>query len=141
MGRAPVMLASALILSIRISLQLSNVFLVALPLLAAAVALILSKASPLFRTLQERTDALNLVVQENLTGIRVVKSFVREDHEREKFAKRNQGLKETSQRAFGMVVINMPIMMLIVYGTIIAVMWFGGKMVYAGTLETGQLMT
>ena len=139
--RAPVMLVSALILSIRISLQLSNVFLVALPLLAAAVALILSKASPLFRTLQERTDALNLVVQENLTGIRVVKSFAREDHEREKFAKRNQGLKETSQRAFGMVVINMPIMMLIVYGTIIAVMWFGGKMVYAGTLETGKLMT
>ena len=139
--RAPVMLVSALILSIRISLQLSNVCLVALPLLAAAVALILSKASPLFRALQERTDALNLVVQENLTGIRVVKSFVREDHEREKFAKRNQGLKETSQRAFGMVVINMPIMMLIVYGTIIAVMWFGGKMVYAGTLETGKLMT
>ena len=139
--RAPVMLVSALILSIRISLQLSNVFLVALPLLAAAVALILSKASPLFRALQERTDALNLVVQENLTGIRVVKSFVREDHEREKFAKRNQGLKETSQRAFGMVVINMPIMMLIVYGTIIAVMWLGGKMVYAGTLETGKLMT
>ena len=139
--RAPVMLVSALILSIRISLQLSNVFLVALPLLAAAVALILSKASPLFRALQERTDALNLVVQENLTGIRVVKSFVREDHEREKFAKRNQGLKETSQRAFGMVVINMPIMMLIVYGTIIAVMWFGGKMVYAGTLETSKLMT
>ena len=139
--RAPVMLVSALILSIRISLQLSNVFLVALPLLAAAVALILSKASPLFRALQERTDALNLVVQENLTGIRVVKSFVREDHEREKFAKRNQGLKETSQRAFGMVVINMPIMMLIVYGTIIAVMWFGGKMVYAVTLETGKLMT
>ncbi len=139
--RAPVMLVSALILSIRISIQLSNVFLVALPLLAAAVALILSKASPLFRSLQERTDALNLVVQENLTDIRVVKSFVREDHEREKFAKRNHGLKETSQKAYGMVVINMPIMMLIVYGTIIAVMWFGGKMVYAGTLETGKLMT
>ena len=139
--RAPVMLVSALILSIRISLQLSNVFLVALPLLAAMVAIILTKASPMFRALQERTDALNLVVQENLTGIRVVKSFVREDHEREKFAKRNQGLKETSQKAFGMVVINMPIMMLIVYGTIIAVMWFGGKMVYAGTLQPGKLMT
>ena len=139
--RAPVMLVSALILSIRISLQLSNVFLVALPLLAAMVAIILTKASPMFRALQERTDALNLVVQENLTGIRVVKSFVREDHEREKFAKRNQGLKEISQKAFGMVVINMPIMMLIVYGTIIAVMWFGGKMVYAGTLQPGKLMT
>ena len=139
--RAPVMLVSALFLSVTISYKLSNVFLVALPLLIVAVALILSKASPLFRSLQEKTDALNLVVQENLTGIRVVKSFVREDHERKKFAKRNLDLKNTSQRAFGMVVINMPIMMLIIYGTIIAVMWFGGQMVYAGTLEAGKLLT
>ena len=139
--RAPVMLISALVLSVRISYQLSNVFLVAIPLLAAVVALILVKVGPMFRSLQEKTDALNLVVQEDLTGIRVVKSFVREDHEREKFAKRNQDLKGTSLRAFGTVVVNMPIMMLIVYGTIIAVMWFGGKMVYAGTLETGKLIT
>ena len=139
--RAPVMLVSALFLSVTISYKLSNVFLVALPLLIVAVALILSKASPLFRSLQEKTDALNLVVQENLTGIRVVKSFVREDHERKKFAKRNLDLKNTSQKAFGMVVINMPIMMLIIYGTIIAVMWFGGQMVYAGTLEAGKLLT
>ena len=139
--RAPVMLISALILSVRISYQLSNVFLVALPLLLAAVAVILTRVGPMFRSLQEKTDALNLVVQENLTGIRVVKSFVREDHEREKFAGRNQDLKNTSLRAFGTVVVNMPIMMLIVYGTIIAVMWFGGKMVYAGTLEAGKLIT
>ncbi|MCI9376007.1 MAG: ABC transporter ATP-binding protein, partial [Oscillibacter sp.] len=71
----------------------------------------------------------------------VVKSFVREDHEREKFAGRNSDLKNTSQRAFGAVVINMPVMMLIVYGTIIAVMWFGGHMVFAGTLLPGKLMT
>ena len=139
--RAPVMLISALILSVRISYQLSNVFLVALPLLLAAVAVILTRVGPKFRSLQEKTDALNLVVQENLTGIRVVKSFVREDHEREKFAGRNQDLKNTSLRAFGTVVVNMPIMMLIVYGTIIAVMWFGGKMVYAGTLDAGKLIT
>ncbi len=139
--RAPVMLVCALFLSIRISYQLSNVFLVALPLLAVSVGLILTKASPMFRSMQEKTDALNLVVQEDLTGIRVVKSFVREDHEREKFAKRNLDLKANAQRAFGMVVINMPIMMLIVYGTIIAVMWFGGQMVNAGTLEAGKLIT
>ena len=139
--RAPVMLVAALFLSIRISYQLSNVFLVALPLLIVVVALILTKASPLFRSLQEKTDALNLVVQENLTGIRVVKSFVQEDYEREKFAKRNNDLRATSQKAFGMVVINMPVMMLIIYGTIIAVMWFGGQMVYAGTLEAGKLLT
>ncbi|SFP59784.1 ATP-binding cassette, subfamily B [Oscillibacter sp. PC13] len=137
--RAPVMLVAALMLSIRLSRQLSNVFLVAIPLLVVVISLILTKASPLFRSLQEKTDALNLVVQENLTGIRVVKSFVREDYEQEKFAKRNHDLRDTSEKAFGVVVINMPIMMLIVYSTIIAVMWFGGKMVYAGTLPVGDL--
>ncbi len=139
--RAPVMLVAALFLSVRISLQLSNVFLVALPLLIVVVAVILTRVSPIFRSLQEKTDALNLVVQENLAGIRVVKSFVREAYEEKKFAKRNHDLKGTSEKAFGAVVINMPIMMLIVYGTIIAVMWFGGKMVYAGTLEAGKLIT
>ena len=139
--RAPVMLVAALFLSVRISYQLSNVFLVALPVLIVSVVLILTKASPRFRAMQEKTDALNLVVQENLTGIRVVKSFVKEDHEREKFAKRNLDLKSNAEKAFGMVVINMPIMMLIVYGTIIAVMWFGGQMVYAGSLEAGKLIT
>ena len=139
--RAPVMLIAALFLSVRISPQLSNVFLVALPLLIVVVAVILTRVSPIFRSLQEKTDALNLVVQEDLAGIRVVKSFVREDYEEEKFARRNQDLKATSEKAFGAVVINMPIMMLIVYGTIIAVMWFGGKMVYGGTLEAGKLIT
>ena len=141
MVRAPVMLVSALFFSIRISRRLSGVFLVALPLLLAVVAVLLVTTGPLFRSLQEKTDALNLVVQENLAGVRVVKSFVRGDYEREKCAAKNDDLKSTSLRAFGKVVINMPIMMLIVYGTIIAVMWFGGQMVYAGTLEAGKLIT
>ena len=139
--RAPVMLVSAMILSIRISRQLSNVFLVALPLLAVVVVTLLMKVGPRFKALQEKTDALNLVVQENLTGIRVVKSFVREDYEQGKFSKRNQDLKETSQKAFGAVVMNMPIMMLIINGTIIAVMWFGGHMVAQGSLDAGKLIT
>ena len=139
--RAPVMLVSALFLSIRISRQLSSVFLVALPLLVVVVMTILLRTGPLFRALQEKTDALNLVVQENLTGIRVVKSFVREEHEQEKFSQRNQDLKNTSQKAFGAVVMNMPIMMLIINGTIIAVMWFGGHLVNTGALDTGKLMT
>ncbi|MCI9644274.1 MAG: ABC transporter ATP-binding protein [Oscillibacter sp.] len=141
MVRAPVMLVSALFFSIRISVRLSNIFLVALPLLAVVVAVLLVTTGPLFRSLQEKTDALNLVVQENLAGIRVVKSFVREDRERMKFQQRNDDLKNTSLRAFGKVVINMPLMMLIIYGTIIAVMWYGGQMVYAGTLEAGKLIT
>ncbi len=141
MVRAPVMLVAALFFSIRISYRLSSVFLVALPLLLAVVSVLLATTGPLFRSLQEKTDALNLVVQEDLAGVRVVKSFVREDREREKFAERNDDLKNTSLRAFGRVVINMPLMMLIVYGTIIAVMWFGGQMVYAGSLEAGKLIT
>ena len=138
--RAPVMLVTALILSISISLKLSSVFLVALPMLAVLVVSIMARSGPLFRSLQEKTDALNLVVQENLTGIRVVKSFVKENYEQEKFTERNCDLKGTSERAFGMVVINMPVMMLIVNATLIAVIWFGGKMVYFGGLPAGDLM-
>ena len=139
--RAPVMLISALVLAIGISTQLSRVFLVALPLLAVAIGLVISKVAPKFKTLQERTDDLNLVVQENLSAIRVVKSFVRQGYENEKFGKRNGALRNISERAFGMVVINMPVMMLITYGTIIAVMWYGAPMVQAGTLEVGLLTT
>ena len=137
--RAPVMLITALVMALRISLQLSQIFLVILPLLALMVFIILRYVGPFFTSLQKATDGLNLVVQEDLNAIRVVKSFVREDYEEEKFAKRNGDLKESSMRAFGMVVINMPVMMLVVYSTIIAVMWFGGKMVYAGTLPVGDL--
>ena len=140
MVRSPVMLVSALFFSVRISARLSLVFLVTLPVLAVVVVSIMLRAHPMFRLLQDQTDALNLVVQENLTGIRVVKSFVQEEREEEKFTKSSQTLKTTSLRAFGMVVINMPVMMLIVYTTLIAVMWFGGHMVYNGTLEPGKLM-
>lgn len=139
--RAPVMLVSALVLSLLISVQLSWVFLVAIPILAIVVFLILLKVGPLFRKLQEKTDSLNLSVQENLTAIRVVKSFVREDYEKQKFDARNTDLRRASETAFGRVVINMPIMMLVIYGSIIAIMWFGGHMVDSGTLEIGLLTT
>ena len=139
--RAPVMLISALVLSITISLRLSEVFLVSIPLLVVIVSVIVLRVRPMFRALQERTDDLNLVVQEDLSSIRVVKSFVREEREKEKFAGRNQALKTASEKAFGFVVMNLPIMMLIVYGTIIAVLWYGGHMVFAGTLLVGKLTT
>lgn len=137
--RAPVMLVAALIFAITISASLSKVFLVALPLLLVMVALILTKVGPLFTQLQEKTDQMNLVVQEDLSAIRVVKSYVREEKEKEKFAQRNQRLKAISEKAFGFVVINMPLMMVIIYGTIIAVMWYGGHMVFSGTLLVGKL--
>ena len=139
--RAPVMLVSALVLAIGISTRLSQVFLVALPLLAVVILFVILGVAPKFKLLQERTDGLNLVVQENLNAMRVVKSFVRQDFENEKFEQRNTGLRSISEQAFGRVVINMPVMMLITYGTIIAVMWYGAPMVQAGTLEVGLLTT
>ena len=139
--RAPVMLISALVLAVSISLKLSRVFLFAMPLLLVLIGLIVKHVSPMFSSLQERTDDVNLAVQENLSGIRVVKSFVREDYEEEKFRKRNDALRSTSERAFGFVVMNMPVMMLITYGTIIAVMWYGAPLVQAGELEVGLLST
>ena len=139
--RSPAMLISALVLAISISPRLSAVFLVALPLLLAIILLVITRVSPLFGVFQERTDGLNLVVQENLSAIRVVKSFVREDREEEKFQARNDALKEIAERAFGFVVINMPVMMLITYGTIIAVMWNGAPLVQAGALTVARLST
>ena len=139
--RAPVMLVSALVLAVSISMKLSRVFLVAMPLLLVLIGLIVKHVSPMFSSLQERTDDVNLAVQENLSGIRVVKSFVREDYEEEKFRKRNDALRSTSERAFGFVVMNMPLMMLVTYGTIIAVRWYGAPLVQAGELEVGLLST
>ena len=139
--RAPVMLVSALVLALSISLKLSRVFLVALPLLAVLIVLILRHVGPMFSVFQERTDGVNLVVQENLSAIRVVKSFVREDYEEKKFQERNDALRQISEKAFGFVVINMPLMMLITYGTIIAVMWYGTPLVQAGELDVALLST
>lgn len=93
--RAPVMLITALVMALRISLQLSQIFLVILPLLALMVFIILRYVGPFFTSLQKATDGLNLVVQEDLNAIRVVKSFVREDREKEKFFQRSETLRQT----------------------------------------------
>ena len=104
-------------------------FLVALPLLIIMVVVILTRVSPLFRSLQEKTDALNLVVQENLTGIRVVKSFVREDREIEKFTTISGDIYRDFCRAEHILALNNPIMMFCVYACSLAISWFGAQMV------------
>lgn len=138
--RAPSMLITALIMALTISLRLSQVFLVIIPLLIIAVIIVIVKVGPFFTKLQEATDDVNLVVQEDLNAIRVVKSFVREDREKEKFAGRNQHLRQTAERAFGFVVTFMPIIMLLMGSTIIALMWIGGHYVYEGSLLSGDLI-
>lgn len=138
--RAPMMLITAVIMALRISLQLSQVFLVVIPLLIIAVAIVIRYVGPFFINLQKSTDGLNLVVQENLTGIRVVKSFIREDREKEKFAQRNDELRSTAERAFGFVVLFMPAISLLMGGTIVALQWIGGHYVANHTMLSGDLM-
>ena len=137
--RAPVMLVTALVMAL-ISTRLSQVFLVVIPLLVLGVALVLGKVGPFFTSLQKATDDLNLVVQEDLNAIRVVKSFVREDVEKEKFAGRNEKLKSMAEKAFGFVVMFMPLIFLLMGGTIVAVLWIGGNYVYEGSLLSGDLI-
>ena len=138
--RAPVMLITAIIKATEISLDLSQVFLVVLPLLIIAVVIVIRYVGPFFTALQSATDDVNLVVQENLNAVRVVKSFVREDEEKEKFRQRSDKLRDTAERAFGFVVMFMPVMILLMGGTIVAVMWLGGHDVAEGTLLSGDLM-
>ena len=138
--RAPVMLITAIIKATEISLDLSQVFLVVVPLLIIAVVIVIRYVGPFFTALQSATDDVNLVVQENLNAVRVVKSFVREDEEKEKFRQRSDKLRDTAERAFGFVVMFMPVMILLMGGTIVAVMWLGGHDVTEGTLLSGDLM-
>lgn len=138
--RAPVMLITALVMALRISLQLSQIFLVILPLLALMVFIILRYVGPFFTSLQKATDGLDLVVQEDLNAIRVVKSFVREDREKEKFFQRSETLRQTAERAFGFVVTFIPMVNLIMGGTIVSIMWLGGHYVAGGQMLSGDLL-
>ena len=138
--RAPVMLITALVMALRISLQLGQIFLVILPLLALMVFIVLRYVGPFFTSLQKATDGLNLVVQEDLNAIRVVKSFVREDREKEKFFQRSETLRQTAERAFGFVVTFIPMVNLIMGGTIVSIMWLGGHYVAGGQMLSGDLL-
>lgn len=137
--RAPMMLIVACILSVTISSQLAMIFLVSMPVLTIAIALIIKNVKPRFEAMQKKIDNLNTTVQENLIGIRVVKSFVRRNKEKEKFKVSNDDLLQASEGAFGIVVLNMPVMQGVLFSSIIGILWFGGNMVNAGTLTVGKL--
>lgn len=137
--RAPMMLIVACILSITISSKLAMIFLVSMPVLIIAISLIIKNVKPRFEAMQKKIDNLNTTVQENLIAIRVVKSFVRRNKEKEKFKVSNDDLLQASEGAFGIVVLNMPVMQVVVFSSVIGILWFGGNMVNAGTLTVGKL--
>ncbi|MCM1577976.1 MAG: ABC transporter ATP-binding protein/permease [Ruminococcus sp.] len=137
--RAPFMLIFALIMAISLNAQLALVFLVAIPILAVSLGLIVSKAFPLFEKMLGKYDKLNSIVQENLIGIRVVKAFVREKFEGEKFIASADDVRTAQVKAEKIVIMNMPIMQFVVYACIISVLYIGGNMVIGGTFEIGAL--
>ena len=134
--RSPGMLIGAVIMAITMSPKLSLVLLIAIPLLLITQSLIIVKGFPRFSKLQTKVDGLNAKVQENVTNIRVVKSFVREKHESEKFAKANSDLMEAGLRAMNIMILLQPTMMLLMYLTTAAVLWIGGQEVI-NFVETG----
>ncbi|HBN56264.1 MAG TPA: ABC transporter, partial [Lachnospiraceae bacterium] len=140
--RAPIMMISALFMCVTISPRLSLIFLAALVFLGCVVAFIVTRAFPIFDELFKGYDRLNASVQENLTGIRVVKAYVREHFENEKFCKATGNLKDLNVRAEKLVVMNQPVMQFTVYTCILLISWFGAKMIVLdGIMTTGQLMS
>ena len=145
--RAPMMLIFSLLMSFRIDARLSLIFVVALPILAVGLFFIIRKAHPLFNRVFKIYDKLNGVVQENLRGIRVVKSFVREEHEKEKFGKISNEIYQTFSKAEKTIAFNMPLMQVAIYTVMLLISWFGARAVVACGgdpalgLSTGELMS
>ncbi len=139
MLRAPGMLIGALIMAFIMNAQLALVVLVVIPVLVLLIGLVIKTAFPRFEIMQKKLDALNSNIQEMLTNVRVIKSFVRGEYEEEKFAGSNENLKEASLSAFKVVILNMPIMMLMMNATTLGVVWFGGKQILAGNMPVGNL--
>lgn len=140
--RAPIMMVSALFMCVTISPKLSLIYFAALIFLGCVVGFIITRAFPIFNRMFKGYDRLNASVQENLTGIRVVKAYVREDYENEKFCRATDNLKKLSIHAEKLVIANQPVMQFTVYTCILLVSWIGAKMIVLdGTMTTGQLMS
>ncbi len=139
MLRAPGMLIGALFMAFMMNAQLALVVLVVIPVLVLLIALVIKTAFPRFEIMQKKLDALNSNIQEVLINVRVIKSFVREEYEKERFADSNEELKKSSLRAFKVVILNMPIMMFLMNATTLGVVWFGGRQILAGTMPVGDL--
>ena len=137
--RAPMQLLTALVVCLFMNASLTLILAVAIPVLVFSAVSIMKKVRPLFHTFQEKIDGLNAAVQENLVAIRVVKAFVRADHEEEKFDKANTELRRAGLNAVMRVIMMSPMMMIILNAAMLAVFWFGGRQVIAGTMLTGEL--
>lgn len=139
MLRAPGMLIGALIMAFVMNAELAVIVLIVIPILVASITVLIRVAFPKFKIMQKKLDALNSNIQEMLTNVRVIKSFVRGDYEEKKFAASNEDLKQTSLGAFKTIIMVMPLMMLMMNATTLAVVWFGGKQIIVGNMQVGDL--
>ncbi len=139
--RSPVMLIAAAIMARSLNPELVGIFLISIPILALALGFLMANAHPRFKFMLNRTDNLNKTVQENLIGIRVVKAFNRQNYEKKKFQQANQELMNALLRAQTLLISIFPVMMLVMNGTILAIVWFGGRMIIRGTFLTGELVS
>ena len=139
MLRGPVMLVMGLLFASAMSLRLAAVFFVLLPILALTLVVIIGRVAPRYAVLQRAMDELNEVVQEVLTAPRAIKAFVREEWACERFGTVNADLADTATGTFKLAVLNMPIFQVAMYSASVLIMWFGGQMILAGTLQVGEL--
>jgi ATP-binding cassette subfamily B multidrug efflux pump len=137
---APIMLAGGLIMAVSKDAKLSLVILFTMPVLIGTILLILKKGVPLFQTVQKRLDRLNLVLRENLTGIRVVRAFNREDEEKIRLKQANRELTDVSIKVNKIMAFLMPVMMLVMNLTVVGIIWFGGIRIDNGGMQIGDLM-
>lgn len=139
--RAPSMLIFAMVMAFRMSVRLSLIYLAAIPVLGIGLYFIMTRVHPIFERVFKTYDKLNNVTQENLHGIRVVKSFVREEYEKEKFSKISENIYQDFSKAEKRLAFNMPLMQFCMYACMILVCWFGARMIVSSTLTTGELMS
>lgn len=138
--RAPLLFVGGIMMTFTINRKLSLIFLVMIPIVLAAITVLIKLSFPLFKIVQEKLDKVNTVMRENLSGVRVVKVFVRSGYEIKKFDEANKDYKDTTIKAFRTIVLIMPVMMLVMNFGIIAILYFGGIQVKAGTMEIGDIM-
>ena len=139
MLRAPGMLIGAIIMAVAMNPGLARIFLVILPVMVVTIAVIMMTAFPRFTVMQKKLDRVNSNIQECLQNVRVIKSFVRGDYEEKRFFRSNGDLKESSLRAFKIVILQMPLVAFFMNVTTLAVVWLGGQEVLAGDMQVGNL--
>lgn len=139
MVSAPITLVGGVIMALRENIDLSALLLVIIPIMIAVIAVVMSRAIPLFRSVQQKIDKINQVLRENLTGIRVIRAFVRTGHEEARFAEANADLTATTLAVTRLFSVMQPAMMLIINSASIAIVWFGGHLVDRGSMQIGSM--